>query len=434
MKKIYLIILVIFIGFISWAGIFYLNNLRGSGPAFTKPLGNIADIIENTNTDNNEPSVNKPGENLTDMPLKLPDNFSIGIFAKGLVNPRAMRYDPAGRLLVSITSQGTIVALPDENSDIVADKTITVLEGLNKPHGIAFDCEGSAGVRKCKLFIAEENKITSYDYDESSAQASNPKVITNINKGGRHFTRTIDFGPDGRLYASIGSSCDVCYEKNPQRGAIYSMNKDGSDFKEYARGLRNSVFFTWHPETKKMWATEMGRDQLGDNLPPDEINIIEEGKNYGWPECYGKNILDEKFHKDDHEHIRAHCKEPFEMPSYIDIPAHSAPLGISFFPKPARLNLPSPKNSGTDLPQEYTHDILVALHGSWNRTTAVGYKIVRYDLDEQGKYLSEKDFVTGWLGDGKAYGRPADILILQGGLILVSDDKAGVIYKIIYNK
>lgn len=183
-----------------------------------------------------------------------------------------------------------------------------------------------------------------------------------------------------------------------------------------ARGLRNSVFFTWHPVTQKLWATEMGRDNLGDNTPPDEINIIEEGKTYGWPNCYGKNIHDSEFDKK--VYVRNPCMEPFETPSTIDIPAHSAPLGLAFIP------------SNSDWPKEYWGNLLVAYHGSWNRSTPTGYKVVRHKFNEKGDYQGVEDFITGWLTPKGALGRPVDILVRPDGTLYLSDDKAGVIYKI----
>ena len=206
------------------------------------------------------------------------------------------------------------------------------------------------------------------------------------------------------------------------------MNADGSDFKEYARGLRNAVFFTWSYVDGRMWATEMGRDYLGDYLPPDEINIISlstpkvSGRNsipnFGWPTCYGKNIHDTDFDKN--TYIRNPCMEPFEAPSYIDLPAHSAPLGLAFVPEEG-------------WPQEYWYNLFVSYHGSWNRTVPDGYKVVRMKLDAKGNYLGVEDFITGWLTpDNQALGRPVDILVQPGGMMYISDDKAGVIYRVTY--
>jgi glucose/arabinose dehydrogenase len=272
--------------------------------------------------------------------------------------------------------------------------------------------------------VAETEKLVQYDlvFDDKEKiyRPLNPEKILDLPKGGRHFTRTLLFLPypqDHKLLISVGSTCDVCFEKDERNGTILVYDFKTKESKIYAKGLRNSVFLTLHPVTGKVWATEMGRDWLGDDLPPDEINIIEEGKNYGWPICYGKNIHDDNFDKN--VYIRNPCMEPFETPSYIDIPAHSSPLGLAFFPEEG-------------WPEDYWYNLLVAYHGSWNRTVPTGYKIVRYILDSQGNYLGEEDFITGWLQENEAIGRPVDILIKPGGIIYISDDKAGVIYKVVY--
>jgi glucose/arabinose dehydrogenase len=303
--------------------------------------------------------------------------------------------DPSGNLLVSIISQGRVVALPDRNHDGIADEIKTVAEGLNSPHGLAFRCG-----KTCKLYIAETDQIAVYDYDQLNLTASNKKKIIDLPDDGGHFTRTIMFIPTSnqdKLLTSVGSSSNADYEKDWRQAKILISNTDGSDLKTFAT---------------QIWATEMGRDYLGDNLPPDEINIIEQDKDYGWPNCYGKNIHDADFDRNTNP-----CIEPFKTASYIDIPAHSAPLGLSFFPEEG-------------WPEEYWYNLLVAYHGSWNRTVPTGYKIVRYKLDKNGNYLGKEDFITGWLTEKKrAFGRPVDILI-QPGVIFISDDKAGLIYKL----
>lgn len=406
---------MIFVGFLGGAIFifnFYWKNLRGIWPAIKSPSEDISKIIQE------QP---KGGEatNDTSFPLKLPPDFSISIFAENLENPRVMTYDYAGNIIVSIPSQGRVVALPDKNLNGIADEVVTVIEGLNRPHGLQTRC-----TEKCEIFIAETDQVAVYDYDAEKLKALKKRKIIDLSSGGNHLTRTILFMPepnDHKLLISVGSSCDTCEEKDWRRGKILISNADGSDLKEFAKGLRNSVFMAIHPITGKVWATEMGRDFLGDDLPPDEINIIEEGKNYGWPICYGKNIHDTNFDKN--IYIRNPCMEPFETSSHIDIPAHSAPLGLAFFP------------ANSEWPQEYWNNLLVAYHGSWNRTEPTGYKIVRYKLDAEGNYLGEEDFISGWLQkDGTALGRPVDILIQPNGIIYISDDKAGVIYRVVYRK
>lgn len=368
---------------------------RGVLPAITPPPKNIAEILN---------AQNQTGQNTTDIPLKLPPGFSISIFAKDLPGARVMKFDQFGNMWVSQTSQGQITLLTIENGQVI--EQAAVLRDLNKPHGLAFDPEN-----KIILYYAEEDKISRLlTYTDAS-----PVKIADLPSGGGHFTRTLGIGPDNRLYVSVGSSCNVCNEADSRRAKIFSLEKDGSDFKEFARGLRNAVFFAWHPKTLKIWTTEMGRDLLGDDIPPDEINIVEQNKNYGWPICYGKNIPDRNFNGAAND---TNCAA--NEPSYIDIPAHSAPLGLAFFPRQG-------------WPQEFWDDLLVAYHGSWNRSEPTGYKIIRYKLDEDGNLLGAEDFISGWLTPDGALGRPVDILISPDGILYISDDHAGVIYKVTYN-
>lgn len=391
---------VLLIGVLAVGGaVFYQRYLRGALPSILPPPEDITKII-----------------NTTGMPLKLPPGFSISIFAKNLGAPRVLVLDPEGTIVTSITSEGKIVALPDRNNDGTADENVTVADGLKSPHGLAFDCPDT---EPCNLYIAETHRISIFSYDKTTYRGTFSRKIADLPDGGGHFTRTLGFGPDGRLYVSIGSSCNVCNESDPRRAKIFSMNKDGSDFKEYARGLRNSVFFTWSYVDGRMWATEMGRDLLGDNTPPDEINVIKENGNYGWPNCYGKNIHDAAFDKN--TYIRNPCMEPFETPSSIDLQAHSAPLGLAFVPEKG-------------WPEDYRHNLIVAFHGSWNRTEPTGYKLVRIKLDAKENYLGTEDFITGWLTKDGALGRPVDILAQPDGVMYVSDDKAGVVYRITYAK
>lgn len=206
----------------------------------------------------------------------------------------------------------------------------------------------------------------------------------------------------------------MCNEEDDRRAKILIVNLDGTNIQEYAKGLRNTVFMAMNPNTKQLWGTDMGRDLLGDDLPPDEINIISEGKNYGWPVCYGKNIHDDNFDKN--TYIRNPCMEPLETASHVDLQAHSAPLGLAFV-------------KGTSLPTEFQNDLLVAFHGSWNRSEKTGYKIVRIQLDTQGNYLATEDFITGWLSS-KVLGRPVDIKVGPDKAVYISDDSAGVIYRL----
>lgn len=424
-KKFIALVLFIAITLAVGTGVFWAIDAariaKGLKPVLLQPPRDITEIIPAAPQENDEGMA----ENTTDFPLQLPDGFSISIYAKNLGNPRVMMWGPDGNIWTSIPSQGKVVSVRDSNGDGAADETIVVVDGLNRPHGLASRCDPDS---PCKVYIAESDQVAVYEYDAANRKVVNKKKIVDLPDDGRHVTRTIMFMPasselqrgepyphENTLLISVGSSCDVCHETNAERAKIMAIDVQTGALKEFAKGLRNSVFMAIHPVNGKVWATEMGRDLLGDDLPPDEINIIEEGKNYGWPICYGKNIHDTAFDKN--TYVRNPCMEPFETQSYIDIPAHSAPLGLAFFPEEG-------------WPEEYWHNLLVAYHGSWNRTEPTGYKLVRYRLDAQGKYLGSEDFISGWLKNDRALGRPVDILIQPGGVIFVSDDKAGVIYRI----
>jgi glucose/arabinose dehydrogenase len=339
--------------------------------------------------------------------FSLPEGFSIEVFAQDLSGARVMQFDPKGNLLVSQPNEGKITS---------AVNKIVVMDGLNKPHGFVFKCESEV----CKMYVAETNALSVFDYDAVTQKASGKKKLLDLPSDGynQHYTRTITFTADqNTLLISIGSSCNVCDEGDDRRAKIISYDlQTGKVDTKFARGLRNSVFMAMHPVTGALWATEMGRDGLGDDVPPDEVNIIEKGKNYGWPVCYGKNIHDTEFDKK--TYIRNPCMEPFETASHIDLQAHSSPLGLAFIPE-----------EGWD--EKYWFDLLVAYHGSWNRSEPTGYKIVRIDLDEKGNYIKTEDFITGFLdAKGQKIGRPVDIKVMPGGVIYISDDGAGRIYKV----
>lgn len=385
-KSVFTALGLIVLAALIWAGQFYYENLRGAKYAVLPPADDIKEAI-----------------NETDLPLNIPAGFKMEIFARDVPGARMLAGGTRG-LYVSQTSAGKISVISGVGEN---QKTETVLSGLRRPHGIVVETRENG---PDLLYVAEEDKIVKYDENLKGVK------IADLPAGGGHFTRTLKQGPDGRLYVSIGSSCNVCNESDDRRAKIFSLNKDGSNFKEFARGLRNTVFFVWSYIDGKMWGTDMGRDLLGDNLPPDEINVIEEGKNYGWPICYGQNIHDSNFDKN--TYIRNPCMEPLETPAKVDLQAHSAPLGLAFIPEEG-------------WPEEYWHDLVVAFHGSWNRTEPTGYKVVRIKLNDKGNYEGTEDFITGWLTPGReVLGRPVDIMVQPGGIMYISDDKAGVIYRL----
>ncbi|MBL8030679.1 MAG: PQQ-dependent sugar dehydrogenase, partial [Candidatus Doudnabacteria bacterium] len=268
-KVAFLVTLVVLVG-----GGFYLwQNYRGALPVFLGSREDITEQIPPTGQEQLPDAVNN-----TEFPLTLPKGFSISILAKNLPGARDIVQDSFGNLWVSQTSEGKITQLEIQNGVVV--RANEIFRGLKRPHGLALD--------GTMLYFAEETKISRVPlYSDGQIEK-----LVDLPAGGRHYTRSLKFGSDGLLYVSIGSTCDVCYEKDEKFAAIYSMQKDGTGFRQVSRGLRNSVFMAVNPVDGKLWATEMGRDNLGNDLPPDEINIIEDGKDYGWPVCYGQNVHD----------------------------------------------------------------------------------------------------------------------------------------------
>jgi glucose/arabinose dehydrogenase len=394
-------------------GRFFYFNLRGVFPAIKKPPVDISQLIlPGNNGADSEKDVSSSSDALVAYgPLSLPSGFSLEVFAKDLPSARVMAIDSSGNIWLSQTRQGVVSQLKIKDGKLESQKTI--FSGLKNPHGLAFDPQDPN-----ILYIAEETKISKVAI--GPAAYGTPEEIIELPKGAGHFTRTLGFGPDGRLYVSIGSTCNVCNEKDDRYASIYSLKKDGSDWRQTAKGLRNSVFFTWNKRDGRMWATEMGRDLLGDDIPPDEINIIDTGAastlNFGWPICYGGNIHDTVFDKN--TYFRNPCQAPLELPSHIDLQAHSAPLGLAFVP------------GDSAWPEDYQGDLLVAFHGSWNRSEPTGYKVVRIILDEQDNFIRQEDFISGWLTADGALGRPVDLIFDSAEALYISDDKAGVIYKI----
>lgn len=391
-----------------------------------------------------EPEIVVPDKDAGLSFLDIPEGFKITVAAKELENPRVILFDSKGRMLASETKAGRVSVLEDKDKNGDFEAKTTLIDNLRLPHGLDFYEDSKTG--KTYLYIAETHRVARYVYDLSSGQliSNIGEDIATLPADGRHFTRTIAFGPNFRekpilgvatinpikLYISVGSSCDVCEENTWKRGAILESDAKGSYTAEFAGGLRNSVFFAFHPKTGEIWATEMGRDSLGDNLPPDEINIVKVAgpehkygaRRYGWPFCYGNKIKDETFKPEKWKRIDITDDCGQTEPPVIEISAHSAPLGLAFVPRAG------------GWPKEWGGDLFVAYHGSWNRSDPVGYEIVRYDLDENGKVLSQNpiSFISGWLNSNKknVYGRPVDLKFGPYGALFVSDDAAGIIYRV----
>ncbi len=344
--------------------------------------------------------------------LKMPEGFHISVFA-GVDSPRMMVFSPGGVLVVSDTDNGKIIALPDPKHTGKSENPVVLLSGLNQPHGLAF-YEG-------KLYVAENDKVRSYDWDETNLRATNPKMLIDLPGRGGHSTRTLIFH-HGKMYVSAGSSCNVCVEKDPRRAAVTEFNPDGGGQKVFAKGLRNAVGMAVNPKTDTIWVTVNGRDWLGDDLPPEVIfDLGQNGGDAGWPYCYGDRVPDPNFTKAGDNR----CQQV--IPPKVQMQAHSAPLGLAF-------------SEGSMFPPEYRNSVFVAFHGSWNRKVPTGYKVVRVKLDDKGQLVGgAEDFITGWLTPGEtkrgqSMGRPVGIVFAPDGSMYLSDDAGGIVYRVTRSK
>lgn len=349
--------------------------------------------------------------------LTLPNGFTLSRYSENVPSVRVLAFDPQGVMLASLMNEGKVVALPDDDADGVADATEVLVEGLDHPHGILVLCEGD---RSCFLYIAETHRLSSYRYDLATRGIGEQRTLAQFPNDGGHFTRSLHLHPDGeQILIAIGSHCNACEESDPRRASVLSYSIATGEVTPYASGLRNTVFMATDPVTGSVWGTDHGRDQLGDDLPPDEVNILDQGGNYGWPFCYGKNVPDTSMRAS-----AALCEE--SVPSHVDLQAHSAPLGIAFVPEEG-------------WPEQMRNDLLVAYHGSWNRSVPTGYKVVRFDLSSDQRMATNQphDFLSGFLKEGASsdtsLGRPVAVVALPGGTAYVSDDKSGVIYKLQYH-
>ncbi len=342
-----------------------------------------------------------------DLPLnkiRLPDGFEISIYASDVPGARSMAVGPNGTLFVG-TRVGKVYAIVDRNRNNRADEVITVARGLRMPNGVAF--RGGA------LYVGEVSRVLRYDNIE--ARLSNPPtpvVVNDTFPGDRHHGwKFIRFGPDGQLYVPVGAPCNVCERSDGHYALIMRMNPDGTGLEIFARGVRNTVGFDWHPETKTLWFTDNGRDWLGDDVPPDELNHSpRKGLHFGFPYCHGGDISDPEFGG-------KHACEEF-VPPAMKLGPHVAAIGMRFY-------------TGTMFPDRYRNQIFIAEHGSWNRSTPIGYRVTLVRLEEN-RAVTYEVFAEGWLQGNAAWGRPADVLVMPDGALLVSDDRAGVIYRIVY--
>lgn len=341
--------------------------------------------------------------------LTMPEGFGIEIYAEDVSNARSMTMSPGGVLYVGTRQAGNVYAVIDDNNDYKADRVITIAEGLRSPNGVAF--------RNGSLYVAEVSRILRFDdMDNNLENPPEPAIVTDdYPTEGHHGWKYIAFGPDDKLYVPVGAPCNICDPENELFATITRINPDGSGREIVAHGVRNSVGFDWHPKTGDLWFTDNGRDWLGDNRPPCELNhLAETGQHFGYPYLHGDDIWDPEFGSKGKD-----MNLDFRTPAQ-NLGPHVAPLGMLFY-------------TGSMFPEEYRNQIFIAEHGSWNRSEKIGYRIVLVRLDENNNPVAYEPFVEGWLReDESVWGRPVEFELLEDGSVLISDDESGTIYRLIY--
>lgn len=340
--------------------------------------------------------------------LKLPPGFKIEVYADQVQGARSLAIGDKGTVFVG-TRSDSVYALVDSNRDGKADEIVTIARGLNAPNGVAF--------RNGALYVAEINRILRFD--DIEARLRNPPkpvvVFDKLPREGHHGWKFIAFGPDGQLYVPVGAPCNICDANPDMFAAIHRMKPDGSAFEVYARGIRNTVGFDWDPETRDLWFNDHGRDMMGDDLPSCELNHASQaGQHFGFPYCHQGDTPDPEYGS------KRQCSE-FTPPA-LKQGGHVAPDGLRFY-------------TGKMFPAEYRNRILIAQHGSWNRSKKSGYRVMMVSLKSDRKTVDKyEEFVTGWMENERAWGRPVDVLVMPDGALLISDDTANAVYRVTYSK
>ena len=427
-KSGFFIVIVILFAVIGLIGYFLRKNTGVIAPEISKqainennfntevpegmPAGDGADLANLLEKEVIVPEKYRQGVFSAKRAINLPANFSISVFAAGMRSPRAMAFSDPSAIFVTDIGSGEVKLLRDRNNDGEADEIITVDRNLRRPHGIE--------LYENDLYVAEEHQVVVYrDMTDEGNYDRKEIIIPNLPSGQGHSTRTVKIGPDQKIYLSIGSSCNLCEESDSLRAAVVRYNSDGSFDRTIGTGLRNSVGIVFRETGSgfELWGVDNGRDLIGDNIPPEEANLIytqnqEETKNFGWPYCYGDGVANPEYPE-----RSGYCANETEFPR-VNMQAHSAPLGIAFIPK------------NDIFPGNFQDNMLVTFHGSWNRSIPTGYKLVRIgDKDSR----EPTDFITGWLdASGKVWGRPVDVKIAPDGTIFITDDQAGAVYLIRY--
>ncbi len=359
-----------------------------------------------TSPDNSQPAITDKSRELPLDRVKLPPGFKIEIFAE-VDNARSLAVSPSGIVFAGNRNGDKVYAVQDSDGDFKADKKWVVATGLNSPNGVAF--------KDGDLYVAEISRILKFpDIERKLNNPGRPEVVADdYPTETHHGWKYIAFGPDGKLYIPVGAPCNICDSDEEIFASITRMNADGTGREIYAHGVRNTVGFTWHPESKELWFTDNGRDMMGDNIPDCELNRApEKGLHFGYPYCHAGSVKDPEFGG------KRPCSE--FVPPVQKLGPHVAPLGLKFY-------------TGKMFPDAYRNQVFIARHGSWNRSKKSGYDLTMVKI-ENNKSQGVQTFASGWLDDAsqKAWGRPVDVLMLDDGSMLVSDDTGNVIYRISY--
>ena len=339
--------------------------------------------------------------------IELPAGFSVEVFAAEIGHARSLARSPSGTVFVGTGRRGggVVHAVVDRDGDGRAEDRYRIGSDLNWPNGVAFH-EGH-------LYVAEISRVLRFEDIENRLDSPpEPVVVTaDLPDKTHHGWKFIRFGPDGRLYVPVGAPCNICDEGDPF-AAILRLDEGGA-YEVVARGVRNTVGFDWRPGTNELWFTDNGRDNMGDDVPPDELNVLsEDGQHFGYPYCHGRDIADPEFGN------KRPCGEL--VPPALDLDPHVAAVGMRFY-------------RGSAFPERYRGQIFIAEHGSWDRSEKIGFRVMVVRVDSDGRATAYEEFATGWLQDEESWGRPVDVMEQADGSLLVSDDMRGVIYRITYD-
>ncbi|HEU5077289.1 MAG TPA: PQQ-dependent sugar dehydrogenase [Polyangiaceae bacterium] len=342
--------------------------------------------------------------------LSVPDGFALSVYATDLQHARMLAVH-GDHVYLTRPLQGDVLRFVDEDADGEAESTVRVVTDLMQVHGIAFS--GSS------IFLATDKQVYRGAVNDDGNVTDVMPIGEELPDGGQHPYRTLGVGPDEMLYISVGSNCDACEQLDPELAAMLRANLNGLDREVFASGLRNTIGFGWHPNTDELWGLDHGSDWRGNDLPPEELNRIASGNDYGWPYCFAKREPDPVIEDPMGMSKQEYCAET--TPSVLEYQAHGAPIGMAFYTE-------------GNFPEDYEGDAFVAMHGSWNRFPPTGYGVVRLHF-EQGEPTTFEDFVSGFLiEEGRAtFGRPAGIVVAPDGALLFSDDANGIVYRVSYD-